>query len=212
MAGICLIRLKRIRPWFLPAFAGISSENAAHRIAVEWDEAGDTKEGVFVPRRDTSSRLNTLLGGRLFPGIYNHADFQVQERNGTFRVEKVFSGTEQLVGTLRMQASGCQTQLNGRGEIVKNCSPDTFIIRSAAMTFVDHDEVEEIRRIIAKPRRWFTVVRGTAHGSCQFRWPVSAECVSSRLRWIPGLARWRFPDCSVPESIRRRWGRRYSEL
>ena len=87
MAGVCLIRLKHIRPWFLPAFAGISSENAAHRIAVEWDENGETKEGVFVPRRDTSSRLNTLLGGRLFPGMHSHAEFQVQEGNGKFCVE-----------------------------------------------------------------------------------------------------------------------------
>lgn len=87
MAGVCLIRLKNIRPWFLPAFAGISSENAAHRIAVEWDEAGETKEGVFVPRRDTSSRINTLLGGRLFPGMHSHAEFQVKERDGDFRVE-----------------------------------------------------------------------------------------------------------------------------
>jgi hypothetical protein len=35
-AGICLIRLKQIRPWFLPSFCGVSSENVAHRIAVEW--------------------------------------------------------------------------------------------------------------------------------------------------------------------------------
>lgn len=87
MAGVCLIRLKHIRPWFLPAFTGVSSENAAHRIAVEWDENGETKEGVFVPRRDTSSRLNTLLGGRLFPGMHNHASFQVQEGDGRLRVE-----------------------------------------------------------------------------------------------------------------------------
>ena len=61
MAGVCLIRLKHVRPKFLPAFLGISSENAAHRIAVEWDQNGETKQGVFVPRRDTSSRINTLL-------------------------------------------------------------------------------------------------------------------------------------------------------
>ena len=67
MAGVCLIRLKHIRPRFLPAFLGISSENAAHRIAVEWDQDGEKKEGVFIPRRDTSSWLNTLAGGRLFP-------------------------------------------------------------------------------------------------------------------------------------------------
>ena len=33
IAGICLIRLKQLRPRFLPAFTGLSSENAAHRIA-----------------------------------------------------------------------------------------------------------------------------------------------------------------------------------
>ncbi len=36
MAGICLIRLEQVRPRGLPAFVGLSSENAAHRIAVEW--------------------------------------------------------------------------------------------------------------------------------------------------------------------------------
>lgn len=87
MAGVCLIRLKRIRPRFVPSFLGISSENAAHRIAVEWDQGGETKEGVFIPRRDTSSRLNTMLGGRLFPGVHHHAAFQVHEKDDRYRVE-----------------------------------------------------------------------------------------------------------------------------
>ncbi|MEX2316244.1 MAG: DUF2071 domain-containing protein [Pirellulales bacterium] len=91
IAGICLIRLKNIRPAFLPPLPalgrgrgrgfpwGIGSENAAHRIAVEWEENGQTREGVFVPRRDTSSRLNALAGGRLFPGVQHHAAFTVVE-------------------------------------------------------------------------------------------------------------------------------------
>jgi Uncharacterized conserved protein (COG2071) len=87
MAGVCLIRLKNIRPRFLPSFLGISSENAAHRIAVEWDQDGDTKEGVFIPRRDTSSWLNTLAGGRLFPGVHSHAAFQVREHDDQYRIE-----------------------------------------------------------------------------------------------------------------------------
>ena len=37
LVGICLIRLKQIRPRGLPATLGVSSENAAHRIAVEWN-------------------------------------------------------------------------------------------------------------------------------------------------------------------------------
>jgi hypothetical protein len=87
MAGVCLIRLKHLRPKYLPAILGLSSENAAHRVAVEWDDDGETKEGVFVPRRDTSSRINTLLGGRLFPGFHSHANFQVREQDDHFRVE-----------------------------------------------------------------------------------------------------------------------------
>lgn len=87
MAGVCLLRLMDIRPRFLPPFLGISSENAAHRIAVEWDQDGETREGVFIPRRDTSSRLNTVAGGRLFPGVHHHAVFQVQEHYHRFRIE-----------------------------------------------------------------------------------------------------------------------------
>lgn len=79
IAGICLIRLKQIRPKFFPLPIGIGSENAAHRIAVEWDDDGRVREGVFIPRRDTSSRINACVGGRLFPGEHHHAAFAVSE-------------------------------------------------------------------------------------------------------------------------------------
>jgi hypothetical protein len=79
IAGICLIRLEHIRPKHIPEFVGISSENAAHRIAVEWGEDGQTREGVFIPRRDTDSAVNAFAGGTLFPGEHNRADFSVSE-------------------------------------------------------------------------------------------------------------------------------------
>lgn len=79
VAGICLIRLEHIRPKVLPAFIGFNSENAAHRIAVLRDEKGVTREGVFVPRRDTGSEINHLMGGRIFPGEQNRASFAVEE-------------------------------------------------------------------------------------------------------------------------------------
>lgn len=87
MAGVCLIRLKQIRPDGLPSCLGVSSENAAHRIAVEWDVDGATQEGVFISRRDTSSRLNAVVGGRLFPGVHHHAVFRVQEHDDRYRIE-----------------------------------------------------------------------------------------------------------------------------
>jgi uncharacterized protein YqjF (DUF2071 family) len=86
MVGICLIRLKNVRPRFLPAWMGLTSENAAHRTAVEWDENGVVREGVYVRRRDTNSRLNSLAGGRLFPGIQYHATFNVRETDDHFDI------------------------------------------------------------------------------------------------------------------------------
>src|SRR5260221_5615617 len=87
IAGICLMRLKQIRPRALPALLGFSSENAAHRIAVEWEEYGDYREGVYIPRRDTSSQFNVLIGGRLFPGVHHRASFQVTEEDESFSVQ-----------------------------------------------------------------------------------------------------------------------------
>jgi uncharacterized protein YqjF (DUF2071 family) len=40
VAGICLIRLGRLRPSWAPRWAGMRTENAAHRVAVEWDGTG----------------------------------------------------------------------------------------------------------------------------------------------------------------------------
>ncbi len=80
LVGICLIRLEQIRPSGLPGLLGVSSENAAHRVAVEWREPdGALREGVFIPRRDTSSVLNRLVGGRLFPGEHHPARFLVED-------------------------------------------------------------------------------------------------------------------------------------
>jgi hypothetical protein len=86
IAGICLIRLRDVRPSGMPAMLGLSSENAAHRTAVEWDDETGVREGVYIRRRDTSSWLNALAGGRLFPGIHSHARFEVTEERDHFDV------------------------------------------------------------------------------------------------------------------------------
>ncbi|MCW2935301.1 MAG: hypothetical protein JWM19_6263 [Actinomycetia bacterium] len=79
VAGICLIRLGQVRPRWVPGRFGPRSENAAHRIAVEWDGPQGPETGVYIPRRDTGSVLNVLAGGRLFPGRHHHASFEVHE-------------------------------------------------------------------------------------------------------------------------------------
>lgn len=86
VGGLCLIRLKKVRPALLPIAIGIGSENAAHRIAVVWEQDGVQHEGVYIPRRDTDSRLNAMAGGRIFPGEHHHAKFSVTETADTFDV------------------------------------------------------------------------------------------------------------------------------
>jgi len=86
IAGICLIRLENIRPKGMPAMVGISSENSAHRIGVKWDQDGEEKRGVFVPRRDTDSQLNALAGGRIFPGVHHLSKFEVSDKTGNIQM------------------------------------------------------------------------------------------------------------------------------
>lgn len=97
IAGVCLIRLQSLRPRLVPGWLGATSENAAHRVAVTWDAADGPREGVFIPRRDTSSRLNALLGGRVFPGIHHRRTFAVEEIDGRVDVRVLRAdGTEEL--------------------------------------------------------------------------------------------------------------------
>jgi hypothetical protein len=111
VVGICLIRLEEIRPSGLPGLFGIASENAAHRVAVEWSgAAGSWNEGVYIPRRDTSSFLNRLVGGRFFPGEHHPAEFLVRDDgshielsmhslDGSVRVRVVGDDAETLPAT-----------------------------------------------------------------------------------------------------------------
>jgi hypothetical protein len=86
VAGICLIRLGAVRPVGFPRWVGQRSENAAHRIAVEWDTPDGTGTGVYIPRRDSGSLLNVAVGGRLFPGRHHRARFHVVETEAELQV------------------------------------------------------------------------------------------------------------------------------
>lgn len=96
IGGVCMIRFKGLRPKLTPVWLGLSSENAAHRIAVEWKQDGELREGVFIPRRDTNSWFNKSFGGRFFPGIFQGSRFETQESESsvTIRIVRGDGGTE----------------------------------------------------------------------------------------------------------------------
>ncbi len=87
VAGICLLRLGELRPAGFPPLVGRRSENVAHRIAVEWDEGDVVRTGVYITRRESDSRLNVLVGGRIFPGVHHMATFGVAEAADEIAIE-----------------------------------------------------------------------------------------------------------------------------
>jgi hypothetical protein len=86
VAGVCLLRMGGLRPGWVPRSLGWGGENAAHRIAVEWDGPAGVEHGVYIPIRHSASWVPVALGGRLMPGVHRHARFDVEEHDDRFRV------------------------------------------------------------------------------------------------------------------------------
>ncbi len=170
IVGICLIRLEHIRPKGFPQFIGIASENSAHRIAVEWDEPdGTTQSGVFIPRRDTDSLLNSLAGGRLFPGVHHRSKFSVRDEgdlisirvqarsfsaplvdvvvkgSGEFPIDSVFESLAESSkfferGSLGYSADSGSTQLDGLRLDVKKWEVNALAVDRLTSAFFDDAE------------------------------------------------------------------------
>lgn len=93
IGGICQVSLSEMRAKGMPSIIGTGSHNAAHRIAVNSSKG----EGVYVTRRDTNSWLNTKSGGRLFPGVYSKADFDVSVSGDLYSVRIENKETELIM-------------------------------------------------------------------------------------------------------------------
>jgi uncharacterized protein YqjF (DUF2071 family) len=130
LAGICLIRLVQLRPHGLPPLVGMSSENAAHRYAVEWDGPDGPEQGVYIPRRDTSSRLTTLVGGRLFPGEHHRARFAVTEGGGHYSV-----AFESLDGTTRVDVDAHEAVDIDSGSVFDSVAQASAFFEAAALGY-----------------------------------------------------------------------------
>jgi hypothetical protein len=130
VAGICLIRLGSLRPVGLPAWIGPTTENAAHRIAVEWDGHNEIRRAVFIPRRDTSSRVTHLVGGRLFPGEHHHANFRVREDGTNYDVS--FASDD---GALRVSVSVRETRAMPRGSVFESLAQASAFFRQGSLGY-----------------------------------------------------------------------------
>jgi len=174
VAGICLIRLEQIRPKSMPALIGLSSENAAHRFSVEWDEGSETHEGVFIPRRDTSSMANHLVGGRLFSGEHGLAEFKVtdDEHNIDFEMH--------AADGMSVRLKAHETDALPSTSIFKTLEESSQFFENGAVGYSARRDSEEIDGLRLEVQKWKVL-------------PLAIEEVYSSYYSDPSL----FPEGSV---------------
>lgn len=149
IVGICLIGLSSIRPKGLPAMFGVNSENAAHRIAVEWDEGGVVKEGVYIPRRDTGSALNALAGGCLFPGEHHKASFKVSDVDEGIGVSMVSKDS-----TVFVALKGKISDTLPEGSIFTEPSKASDFFRTGSLGYSVTESENRLHGVILKTKNW----------------------------------------------------------
>jgi hypothetical protein len=99
---------------------------------VQWDQDGEVREGVYIPRRVTNSRLNTLVGGRLFPGVHHHARFDVSERHPYYEI-----AIESDDGLTRLTVKGTARETLPETSIFSSVDEASEFFRAGSLGFSD---------------------------------------------------------------------------
>lgn len=150
LVGICLIRLENIRPVGLPGFLGISSENAAHRIAIEWsDSSGALREGVYIPRRDSNSWLNHLAGGRIFPGIHHAAKFSIIDRPSFVKV-----GMRSMDGSVSVSVTGREVDALPESSCFKSLTEASRFFEGGSLGYSAGRHAETSDGLVFSTKHW----------------------------------------------------------
>ena len=148
VAGVCFIALRHLRPAGLPAALGFSSENVAHRFAVEWDDDDGRHVGVYVPRRNSGSRVIAWSGGRVFPGRHDLARFQVDDSGTDLHIEVASrDGTVRLLVTLR-------TARDMTGELFSSVDQAIDFFRTAPVGYSPTHGAECFEGVRLLSERW----------------------------------------------------------
>ncbi len=148
IAGICLIRLEHIRPKFAPEFVGINSENAAHRIAVLWEENGETREGVFIPRRDTNSFINANVGGTIFPGEHHKADFTVGD------VDEIDFAMQSRDGNISVKLKGKISENLPDNSIFSSLTEASNFFETGSLGYSVTNDAQHLDGIVLQTKEW----------------------------------------------------------
>ena len=173
VAGVCLIRLARLRQRPLPHQVGLRTENAAHRFAVEWDDGGERRTGVYIPIRHTESRATVSLGDRLFPGSHRRADFTVAET--PTRLEVAFRSRDDDVA---VDVRAEPTYRLGGSALFDNVADATTFFRSGAVGYSPTRGDEQLAGLELRAESWHVEPLRVRH--------VSSTVFDDPTRFPPG--------------------------
>lgn len=166
IGGICLIRLVDLRPSFLPSVFGVSSENAAHRIAVVLP---DGRDAVFIPRRDTSSRLNVIAGGRIFPGLHHRGRFDVHEDDGEYSVSLTDEG-----GTLLLSVRASVARSLPRSSVFESVAEASSFFEAGSLGYSPGADPNELEGLELCTQSWHVEALDVEHAYSGFFEEASA--------------------------------------
>lgn len=186
VAGICLLWLESVRPAGLPARTGLRSANAAHRIAVEWDEGPEPGHGVFIPRhRHTDSALTALAGGRLFPGVHERA--RLHRTAGADRVDV------RLLGATEVTLTGAVADRLPTGSVFADVDAATafFARDSTGWSAGRRPGTLEGVELVAERFELAPLDVASMRSTFFARFPAGSASFDSALLMRPTAARWR---------------------
>ena len=147
VGGICLIRLIELRPAGAPASVGLRTENAAHRFSVQWDDAAGRHLGVYIPRRDTNSRITAALGGRLFEGTHLRAAFDVADDGERVSI-RVRGAGSLMIDVAASAATELESDLFG--SVAEACS----FFREACVGYSPNERRTDLEGMRLECERW----------------------------------------------------------
>lgn len=86
LVGIAVTKQKGVRSIGRPAPLGLNAMLVEHQAAVTWEDGGRLRHGLYIPRRDTSSLLQLMMGDRLSGGLHHLARIRARIRQDRYVV------------------------------------------------------------------------------------------------------------------------------
>jgi hypothetical protein len=150
IGGICFITLDELRMPFLPAAIGLKSNNTAHRFAVySTDENGVEHDFVYVPRRDTDSKLSILVGKHCFPAELYEAKFDVED-HGT----KIILNIASADSNADLKFAGTVTDNVATGSVFKSVEELSEFFRRGQVGYSPRTSTRELDGVRLETDTW----------------------------------------------------------